>query len=67
MDDIMDAMMAQYERELRNPVTSLFAGELPRMLLIQVQALKAEMEAALVSMDEVMALLSARWHQLVLA
>ena len=55
MDDIMDAMMAQYERELRNPVTSLFAGELPRMLLIQVQALKAEMEAALVSMDEVMA------------
>jgi len=50
----MARVMESYERELRRPLRNLFAGSLARCLLIQVQRLKVDTEAAMLEMDQLL-------------
>ena len=50
----MAAVMACYEAELRAPVRGLVAGDLARTLLIQVQRLKVDTEAAMLELDQIL-------------
>lgn len=50
----MAAVMACYEAELRAPVRGLVTGDLARTLLIQVQRLKVDTEAAMLELDQIL-------------
>lgn len=47
-------MITVYEKELEKPIRNLVTGELARSLLIQVQKLKCDTEAAMRSMDQIL-------------
>ena len=49
--DPMGTVLSAYEQQVKAPVTSLFAGDLPRLLLIQIQAVKVESERALLQVN----------------
>jgi nuclear-control-of-ATPase protein 2 len=50
----MARVMTSYERELRNPLRNLLAGSLARAVLIQVQRLKLDTEAAMLELDQIL-------------
>uniref|UniRef100_A0A7S0RH57 Uncharacterized protein n=1 Tax=Chlamydomonas leiostraca TaxID=1034604 RepID=A0A7S0RH57_9CHLO len=50
----MKEVMAAYEKEMRAPVRNLVMGQLVRSLLIQVQRLKLDTEAAMLEMDQIL-------------
>jgi nuclear-control-of-ATPase protein 2 len=50
----MARVMRSYERELRQPLRNLFAGSLARAVLIQVQRLKLDTEAAMLELDQIL-------------
>jgi nuclear-control-of-ATPase protein 2 len=50
----MARVMDTYERELRSPLRNLFAGSLARAVLIQVQRLKLDTEAAMLELDQIL-------------
>jgi hypothetical protein len=52
LEEGMAAVMACYEAELRQPIRNLVAGDLARTLLIQVQRLKVDTEAAMLELDQ---------------
>lgn len=53
LEEGLRVMISVYEKELEAPIRSLLAGELMRALLIQVQKLKCDGEAAMRAMDQV--------------
>ncbi|GLI65949.1 hypothetical protein VaNZ11_009630, partial [Volvox africanus] len=50
----MAMLMRSYEAELRNPLRNLLLGDLARALLIQVQHLKVDGEAAMLRLDQIL-------------
>lgn len=54
-DAIMEILMRNYESELKTPVTGFLFGNLMTTMLIQMQKLKVHTEAALLTMDQVLA------------
>lgn len=50
----MARVMSSYERELRHPLRNLLAGSLARAVLIQVQRLKLDTEAAMLELDQIL-------------
>ncbi|WIA16343.1 hypothetical protein OEZ85_013041 [Tetradesmus obliquus] len=50
----MAVVMACYENDLKRPIRSLVSGELARTLLIQVQRLKLDTEAAMLELDQIL-------------
>lgn len=50
----MQYVMDSYEEELKHPIRNLVAGDLARSLLIQVQRLKVDVEAAMLELDQIL-------------
>ena len=50
----MDLLMRSYEDELRRPLKNLIGGDLARCLLIQVQKLKVDTQAAMLEIDQIL-------------
>lgn len=50
----MDLVMKPYNREIQHPIRSLLIGDLMRGLLIQVQKVKVDTEAAMLAMDQIL-------------
>ncbi|KAG2491029.1 hypothetical protein HYH03_010477 [Edaphochlamys debaryana] len=50
----MGVVMRAYEEELRRPLRGLLAGDLARALLIQVQHVKVDGEAAMLRLDQIL-------------
>ena len=54
-DEIMNKVIRNYEMESFSPMKGLLFGNLMTVMLIQLQKMKLHMEAALLSMDQVLA------------
>ncbi|KAJ4978366.1 hypothetical protein NE237_009146 [Protea cynaroides] len=52
--EMMEIVMARYEKELMHPIQSLLGGELARALLIQIQKLKLDTETAMLELDQIL-------------
>ncbi|KAF2291799.1 hypothetical protein GH714_035657 [Hevea brasiliensis] len=52
--EMLEIVMARYEKELVNPIQNLLSGELARALLIQVQKLKLDIETAMLELDQIL-------------
>lgn len=52
--EMMEIVMARYEKEVVNPLQNLVGGELARALLIQIQKLKLDIETAMLEMDQIL-------------
>ena len=52
---VMEELMKDYEEELKNPIKGMISGNLMRSMLIQVQKLKVHTEAAMLTMDQILA------------
>lgn len=52
--EMMEIMMARYEKEVVHPLQNLLGGELARALLIQIQKLKLDIETAMLEMDQIL-------------
>lgn len=50
----MITLMRVYENELKNPIWNVITGGLARALLIQVQKLKTDVEAAMLQLDSIL-------------
>jgi len=50
----MKEVMQSYENEMRHPLRNLLMGQLVRSLLIQVQRLKLDTEAAMLELDQIL-------------
>ncbi|KAJ4780228.1 Nuclear control of ATPase protein 2 [Rhynchospora pubera] len=51
---MMEIVMARYEKEMMHPVQNLFNGELARAMLIQIQRLKLDLETAMLELDQIL-------------
>ncbi|GLJ59164.1 hypothetical protein SUGI_1495740, partial [Cryptomeria japonica] len=52
--EMMEIMMARYEKDLMHPLQNLLGGELARALLIQVQKLKLDIETAMLELNQIL-------------
>uniref|UniRef100_A0A5B7BSF1 Nuclear control of ATPase protein 2 n=1 Tax=Davidia involucrata TaxID=16924 RepID=A0A5B7BSF1_DAVIN len=52
--EMLEIVMARYEKELMHPIQSLVGGELARALLIQIQKLKLDIETAMLELDQIL-------------
>lgn len=52
--DMLEIVMARYEKELMHPIQNLLNGELARALLIQVQKLKLDIETAMLELNQIL-------------
>lgn len=52
--ELLEIMMARYEKELMHPIQNLLGGELVRAILIQIQKLKLDIETALLELDQIL-------------
>lgn len=52
--EMLEIVMARYEKELMHPIQSLVGGELVRALLIQIQKLKLDIETAMLELDQIL-------------
>ncbi|OMO62041.1 Nuclear control of ATP synthase 2 [Corchorus olitorius] len=52
--EMLEIVMARYEKELMHPISNLLNGELARALLIQVQKLKLDTEMAMLELDQIL-------------
>ena len=50
----MDILMRSYETQLRSPIRSLVGGDLARCVLIQVQKVKTDTQAAMLEIDQIL-------------
>ncbi|KAA8491534.1 Protein DGS1, mitochondrial [Porphyridium purpureum] len=53
--EAINILMQQYEKQLRHPIQSALFGKLSRSIFVQVQKGKADMSAALLSLDRILA------------
>lgn len=52
--ELLQIVMERYEKEMMHPVKSIFGGELPRAMLIQVQKLKLDIETAMLELNQIL-------------
>ncbi|BFG30205.1 hypothetical protein CerSpe_164790 [Prunus speciosa] len=52
--EMLEIVMARYEKELTHPITNLLNGELARAMLIQVQKLKLDIETAMLELNQIL-------------
>ncbi|EOY32949.1 Dgd1 suppressor 1 isoform 1 [Theobroma cacao] len=52
--EMLEIVMARYEKELMHPIQNLLHGELAHALLIQVQKLKLDIEMAMLELDQIL-------------
>ncbi|EPS59342.1 hypothetical protein M569_15465, partial [Genlisea aurea] len=52
--EMLEIVMARYEKEVMHPIQGLVGGELVRGLLIQVQKLKLDIEEAMLELDQIL-------------
>ncbi|XP_038707921.1 protein DGS1, mitochondrial isoform X1 [Tripterygium wilfordii] len=52
--ELLEIVMARYEKEVMHPIQNLLNGELARALLIQVQKLKLDIETAMLELDQIL-------------
>ncbi|XP_010244420.1 PREDICTED: protein DGS1, mitochondrial isoform X2 [Nelumbo nucifera] len=52
--ELLEIVMARYEKELMHPIQNLLGGELARALLIQIQKLKLDIETAMLELDQIL-------------
>ncbi|KAK7276633.1 hypothetical protein RIF29_17776 [Crotalaria pallida] len=52
--EMLEIVMARYEKELAHPIQNLLSGELARALLIQVQKLKLDTETAMLELNQIL-------------
>lgn len=52
--EMLEIVMARYEKEMVHPIHNLLSGELARALLIQVQKLKLDIEMAMLELDQIL-------------
>ncbi|GFP97594.1 feruloyl coa ortho-hydroxylase 1 [Phtheirospermum japonicum] len=52
--EMLEIVMARYEKEISHPIQGLMGGELVRGLLIQVQKLKLDIEEAMLELDQIL-------------
>ncbi|KAK4772569.1 hypothetical protein SAY86_014344 [Trapa natans] len=52
--EMLEIVMARYEKELTHPIQNLLNGELARALLIQVQKLKLDIETAMLELNQIL-------------
>lgn len=52
--EMLEIVMARYEKELEHPINNLLKGELARALLIQVQKLKLDTETAMLELNQIL-------------
>ncbi|PRQ17009.1 putative nuclear control of ATP synthase 2 [Rosa chinensis] len=52
--EMLEIVMARYEKELEHPIHNLVNGELARALLIQVQKLKLDTETAMLELNQIL-------------
>ena len=52
---VMDELMKDYEKDLKHPIRGMVTGNLMRSMLIQLQKLKVFTEAAMLTMDQILA------------
>lgn len=52
--EMLEIVMARYEKELMHPIQSLVGGELARALLIQIQKLKLDIETAMLELNQIL-------------
>ncbi|PON74100.1 Nuclear control of ATP synthase [Parasponia andersonii] len=52
--EMLEIVMARYEKELMHPIQNLLSGELARALLIQVQKLKLDIETAMLELNQIL-------------
>lgn len=52
--EMLEIVMARYEKELTHPIQNLVGGELVRALLIQVQKLKLDIETAMMELEQIL-------------
>lgn len=52
--EMLEIVMARYEKELVHPIQNLLGGELGRALLIQIQKLKLDIETAMLELNQIL-------------
>ncbi|KAF5181898.1 Dgs1 protein [Thalictrum thalictroides] len=52
--EMLEIVMARYEKDLMHPIQNLLGGELARALLIQIQKLKLDIETAMLELDQIL-------------
>ncbi|KAM7502458.1 hypothetical protein LguiB_001362 [Lonicera macranthoides] len=52
--EMLEIVMARYEKELMHPIQNLVGGELARALLIQIQKLKLDIETAMLELNQIL-------------
>ncbi|XP_057955814.1 protein DGS1, mitochondrial [Malania oleifera] len=52
--EMLEIVMARYEKEVMHPIQNLVGGELVRALLIQIQKLKLDIETAMLELDQIL-------------
>ncbi|XP_038988228.1 protein DGS1, mitochondrial-like isoform X2 [Phoenix dactylifera] len=52
--EMLEIVMARYEKEVMHPLQNLLSGELARAMLIQIQKLKLDLETAMLELDQIL-------------
>ncbi|MCL7044045.1 hypothetical protein MKW94_006391 [Papaver nudicaule] len=52
--EMMEIVMARYEKDLMHPIQNLLGGEIARALLIQIQKLKLDIETAMLDLNQIL-------------
>ncbi|XP_058107357.1 protein DGS1, mitochondrial isoform X2 [Magnolia sinica] len=52
--ELLEIVMARYEKEVMHPLQNLLGGELARALLIQIQKLKLDLETAMLELNQIL-------------
>ncbi|MCL7038791.1 hypothetical protein MKW94_002167 [Papaver nudicaule] len=52
--EMMEIVMARYEKDLMHPIQNLLGGEIARALLIQIQKLKLDIEMAMLDLNQIL-------------
>lgn len=50
----LSLIMSEYERELKNPIRNVIFGDMARLMLVQLQKQKVDLERTLVAMDKLL-------------
>ncbi|THU71324.1 hypothetical protein C4D60_Mb04t00210 [Musa balbisiana] len=52
--EMLEMVMARYEKEVMHPLQNLLSGELARAMLIQIQKLKLDLETAMLELNQIL-------------
>lgn len=52
--EMLEIVMARYEKDMMHPIQNLLGGEIARAMLIQIQKLKLDIETAMLELDQIL-------------